>query len=323
MDNGPASPAPSAARTAPAVPHRELSVRSADGTRLHVEVHGPHDAPSIVLSHGWTCSIPFWAPVVTRLGAAYRVVLYDQRGHGRSARPARHGYGVSALADDLCAVLRATVPQGTRAVLGGHSMGGMTLMAAAQRPEVRERAAAVALISTGCADLLASARVVPGAALFPRLGAAGHRLLLGAPVPLGPKTPLTRAALHYVTMAPDARPQMVDFCARLVHACPSLPRAHWGRVLAELDLEREVRALECPATVVAGGRDRLTPIAHAHRIAAALPDCEDLVEIPRAGHMTPLEDPATVATVLSGLADRHLAVARKKKEKDELTRQRA
>ncbi|CAM4207928.1 alpha/beta fold hydrolase [Nocardiopsis gilva] len=321
MDNGPASPAPSAARTAPATPRRDLSVRSADGTRLHVEVHGPDDAPSIVLSHGWTCSIPFWAPVVNALGPAYRVVLYDQRGHGRSARTSRHAYGVSALADDLCAVLRATVPAGTRAVLGGHSMGGMTLMAAAQRPEVRERAAAAALISTGCSDLLASARVVPGAARFPRLGTAGHRLLLGAPLPLGPMTPLTRAALHYVTMAPDANPRMVDFCARLVHACPSLPRAHWGRVLAELDVEREVRALEYPTTVVAGGRDRLTPIAHAHRIAAALPNCEGLVEIPGAGHMTPLEDPGTVVSVISGLVDRHLTAAKKGKKKP--TRQTA
>lgn len=120
-------------------------------------------------------------------------------------------------------------------------------------------------------------------------------------------------------MAPDADPRMVDFCARLIHTCPPLPRAHWGRVLARLDLRTEVRSLSCPTTVVAGGRDRLTPIAHAHRIADALPHCEDLVEIPRAGHMTPLEAPDTIAAVLADLAARHLTAA----EKKEPTRQTA
>jgi hypothetical protein len=37
------------------------TVRSADGTRLHVEVFGPEDAPSIVLIHGWVEAIRLWS----------------------------------------------------------------------------------------------------------------------------------------------------------------------------------------------------------------------------------------------------------------------
>lgn len=286
---------------------RELSVRSADGTRLHVEVHGPEGAPTVVLSHGWTCSTRFWNPVITALGEDLRIVVYDQRGHGRSAAPHKAGYSTSALADDICAVLDATVPSGTTAVLAGHSMGGMTLMAASERPQLRERAAALLLASTGSAHLTATSRVLPGSGAPGRIRATGHKIFLTAPLPLGPVTPVTRAALRYVTMAPDADRAMVDFCVRLVHDCPPMARGRWGGVLAKLDLDRSVGNIEAPTTVLGGTVDRLTPISHAHRIADMLPRCEELIEIPGAGHMTPLEAPDRVADTIRTLVSTHLS----------------
>ncbi|MDV9192249.1 alpha/beta fold hydrolase, partial [Streptomyces sp. SR27] len=110
---------------------RELTAVSADGARIHVEVYGPEGAPAVVLSHGWTCSIAFWAEQIRALAADHRVIAYDQRGHGRSPAPAGPaGYSTRALADDLEAVLAATLAPGEKAVVAGHSMGGMTLMAA-------------------------------------------------------------------------------------------------------------------------------------------------------------------------------------------------
>ncbi|WP_017593173.1 alpha/beta fold hydrolase, partial [Nocardiopsis potens] len=125
------------------------TTHSADGTPIHIETIGPRNAPTIVLAHGWTCSTPFWAPVINHLPPNLRIVLYDQRGHGHSHRPAnRTAYTTTALADDLTAVLRTTLPDDTPAIIAGHSMGGMTIMAAADRPDLRNRAAAIALIST-------------------------------------------------------------------------------------------------------------------------------------------------------------------------------
>jgi pimeloyl-ACP methyl ester carboxylesterase len=82
-------------------------VRSADGTRINVEEYGPQGAPTVVLIHGWTCRTLFWAPLIHELGGEFRVVVYDQRGHGRSETPGSGGYGTEALADDLTAVLDA------------------------------------------------------------------------------------------------------------------------------------------------------------------------------------------------------------------------
>jgi hypothetical protein len=46
---------------------RPLSARSADGTRLHVEVFGPDDAPSLLLAHGWTEQLSLWVSVIREL----------------------------------------------------------------------------------------------------------------------------------------------------------------------------------------------------------------------------------------------------------------
>ncbi len=292
----------------PPVPRREGFATSADGTRIAYQEHGPAGAPAVVLSHGWTCSTLMWAPVVRDLVPGTRVVVYDQRGHGRSAVPAeRARYSTDALADDLEAVLAAALPDGERAVLAGHSMGGMTLMAAADRPAVRDRAAAVLLISTGSADLVAESLVLPARIRRPALRRAFHRAMLCSAAPLGPRGRLLRAALKYGAMAPGSTPEQVAFTTRIVHACQRRPRAAWGRVLAGLDLTAALAGLTAPTAVLVGTADRLTPPVHARRLADALPHCLGVTELPGLGHMTPIEDPDAVAESVGELVAAYLA----------------
>ncbi|MCP9987713.1 alpha/beta hydrolase [Streptomyces sudanensis] len=300
---------PSAPRT-PSAPHPPIAPRtpaavSADGHRPHVEVHGPEGAPAVVLVHGWTCSTGFWAAQVRDLAADHRVVVYDQRGHGATPPPAEpSGYSTRALADDLEAVLTAVLAPGEKAVLAGHSMGGMTLMAAAGRPAVRERAAAVLLCSTGASRLVHECLVLPlrAGALRARITGA----LLAARAPFGPVTAVSRAILKYVTMGPGAAPDRVAECARIVHACPRAVRVAWSHVLGGLDLESAVRELDAPTAVVVGAADRLTPPVHARTLAAALPRCLGLEVLPGVGHMVPVEAPEAVTARLRELAATYL-----------------
>ncbi|MGW3095674.1 alpha/beta fold hydrolase [Streptomyces sp. NPDC001102] len=275
---------------APPEPVRVLTATSADGATLHVEVHGPEDAPAVVLAHGWTCSTAFWAAQIRDLAADHRVIAYDQRGHGRS--PASPACTVDGLADDLEAVLKATLAPGEKAVIAGHSMGGMTVMASATRPAFREHAAAVLLCSTGSSRLVAESTVVP---LRPgRLRTWLTRNILGARAPLGPVTPVARRILKYATMGPGSAPHMVEACARIVHACPRKVRHTWSNVLDLLDLDHGVRELKVPTVVIVGTADRLTPPVHARALVAALPNCVDSTELPGLGHMTPVEAPDLV-----------------------------
>lgn len=287
---------------APPVPARELTAVSADGTRLHVELHGPEGAPAVVLAHGWTCSTAFWAAQIRELAADHRVIAYDQRGHGRT--PASRNCSTDALADDLEAVLTATLAPGEQAVIAGHSMGGMTVMAASGRPAFVEHAGAVLLCSTGSSRLVDESTVLP----LPsgRIRTWLVRRVLGTSAPLGPVTPVARRILKYATMGPGSTPHMVEACARIVHACPRTVRQSWSHVLGLLDLEHGVGELRVPTAVVVGTADRLTPPVHARAIASRLPHCLGLTELPGIGHMTPVEAPETVTGRIRELAAAHL-----------------
>jgi pimeloyl-ACP methyl ester carboxylesterase len=289
---------------APPAPARELTAFSADGARLHVEVHGPEGAPAVVLAHGWTCSTAFWAAQIRELAVDHRVIAYDQRGHGRS--PASPACSAEGLADDLVAVLEAALGAGEKAVIAGHSMGGMTVMAAAERPAFRAHAAAVLLCSTGSSRLVAESTLVPIRA--GRLRTWLTRQVLGARAPLGPVTPLALRILKYGTMGPGSAPHMVEACARIVHACPRKVRHAWSQVLDLLDLDHGVRRLTVPAAVVVGSADRLTPPVHAHQLAAALPLCLGVTELPGVGHMTPVEAPEPVNALIRHLVTTYVQV---------------
>jgi pimeloyl-ACP methyl ester carboxylesterase len=289
---------------APPTTARELTVVSADGARLHVEVHGPEGAPPVVLAHGWTCSTAFWAAQIRDLAADHRVIAYDQRGHGRS--PASPACTTDALADDLEAVLAQTLAPGERAVIAGHSMGGMTVMAASGRPRFQEHAAAVLLCSTGSSKLVAQARVVPLRAGRIRTWLTAH--ILGSRAPLGPVTPVAKRILKYATMGAGSAPHMVEACAHIVHACPRAVRHAWSQVLERLDLDHGVRELRVPTAVVAGTEDRLTPPAHARFLAAELPDCVGLTELPGLGHMTPVEAPELITGKIRELVTTYVHV---------------
>jgi len=299
---------PATAELGSRIKGRELEVRSPDGTRLHVEVFGREDAPTVVLVHGWTNEIAVWHHQVRDLGDEFRVVAYDQRGHGRSDPPQASVYSADALGDDLQAVIEAAVPQGERCVVVGHSMGGMTIVAwAGRHPEqVRERAAAAMLIGTGMGDLLEQLLV-----LRPRWGARIQRALMPRAVALPLKlpqhsTPLSHRAIRYVALSPGASPGTVAFCDEMTSHCPAPVRAGFGRSLNTIDLYESVPKLTVPTVVMVGAVDKLTPPWHARKLAGTLPDVVELVELPDIGHMLQLEAHREVTARIASLARTHL-----------------
>ncbi len=281
---------------------RALAVSAADGTALHVETIGPDDGPTIVLAHGWTEQLSFWGDVIARLALqGMRLVAYDLRGHGRSAPAADGDYSLRRFGEDLEAVLAATLAGGRRATVAGHSLGAMSVAAWAESHDVRARAGAAALVNTGLGDLLSGHLLFGEAAKWlnhPRLG----RALMGSRGPIPPlSTPLSQATIRYIAFGPDASAGEVAFYERMLLDCPADVRAATGVALSDMDLWHAVSRLTVPTLVLAGENDRLTPPAHARRIARELPHLTELIELPRTGHMSPLERPVEVAAALGSL----------------------
>lgn len=282
-------------------------VRSADGTVLYANLFGPEEGQTVVLAHGWTENLTFWTYQIQALAErGLRVVAYDLRGHGKSAPAVDHDYSIDRFGEDLEAVLETCVPDGRRAVVAGHSLGAMAIAAWARDHEVAPRVGAAALINTGVGDLIAQQLLfpLPGIAQALNHTIALHGFL-GSRAPLPPVcTPLDAGMIRYVAFGPEATPAQVAFYERMLIAVPPDIRATVGIAISEVELHDALPRLTIPTIVVAGENDRLTPAAHARRIAGMLPQLERLLVLPVTGHMAPLERHQEIVEILWELAEK-------------------
>lgn len=108
-----------------------MSTGIVDG--LHYEVHGAGDEV-VILSAGLGGSGAYFAPQIEALAARFRVVLYDQRGTGRSDRALPSPYAVGHMSRDIAAIIEAV---GGPAHVVGHAAGGLAgLQLALDRPDL-------------------------------------------------------------------------------------------------------------------------------------------------------------------------------------------
>lgn len=295
-------------------PDHELVVTAGDGTRLHTEVHGPESpvagvaggatAPTIVLVHGWMMRIGFWRSQLADLATQWRVVAYDQRGHGQSELPATGDWSPAALGSDLRTVIDATVPAGQRCVVVGHSMGGMALLALAEADPAaaRARLAGSMLISTAANELFRRSALSRNSLLLAMIGRPVIPWLMGSSGPVGPASDVMFHLTRAVSQTPGGDPSLVAEVERMVLDCPATTRARCAETLATLDLSAGIPRVPGPMVVMVGEHDRLTPPRQSAVVAAARPDAE-LVVLPEIGHMGPLEAPEVVNARVAALAE--------------------
>jgi non-heme chloroperoxidase len=241
------------------------------------------DAPVVVLPHCWGCSHEIWLPVARRLRSqGFRVVLYDQRGHGASTRGTAP-LAVETLAHDLEAVLDATDVHDS--VLAGHSMGGMTIMSLAtyRSDALRERAKAVVLVSTAATSLRG------GPAQATRVATA----MVASPVVS--RAMQSKNGHLFVRAAFGENPvrSHVDLTRNLFGGCHGAVRGNFLTSMSTMDLLAGVATIDMPTTVMVGTRDALTLPTKADQIVATVPGAR-LVTLQNRGHMLPLEDPDAV-----------------------------
>jgi pimeloyl-ACP methyl ester carboxylesterase len=298
---------------------RPLTITSADGTTLYAEEFGAGERFTVVLAHGWTERLTFWGPVIEQLRArGLRVVAYDLRGHGNSGPAADDDYSLERFGEDVEAALAAADRGNELVTIVGHSLGAMSIAAWARHHDPAARASAAALINTGLGDLISGQLLIPEIARWLNRPWAG-RALLGARAPLPPfSSPLQQAAIRYAAFGPSASPGAVAFYERMLMETPAAVRAATGVALSDMNMWDAVANLTIPTLVVDGELDRLTPPAHARRIAETLPNPVGLLELPETGHMSPLERPRELSEAIEGLVSDYGAAASPRTETDGL-----
>ena len=289
-------------------------MRTYDGLTLDVRVYGPDDVPvTVVLAHCWTLNQEDWHYQVRALqrefGHTIRVVTWDHRGHGGSDSAPKHDCTIDNLARDMADVIATHAPTG-KLVLGGHSIGGMTIMALAQhQPELFDRVCGALFVATSSGGLDTVTLGLPEMgpmlrAQIPRMLAFRSRTLSKrarrrAPIIerqvvrrflFGRPMRLADAALTVDGIINSSSATMVGFYEDCMHH----DRATGLKVLDGV-----------PTHVLVGTRDVLTPPSHARRIAKHVEGAV-LTVVPDAGHMLPLERDELVSGVLIRLIRPHV-----------------
>ena len=289
------------------------TVRSADGTGLTVRAAGPPDAPAVVLVHGFSLDMTMWHHQWKALSDRYRVIVYDQRGHGRSERGVDSDYSLQAMAADLEAVLDATVGDGP-CVVAGHSMGGMALLAFADEhpQEFGGRIVAAGLFDTAAAELLSGIVGALGARLEmifrPRVRAAlsvrdRAERIRGMIQSRGED--LAYGIAKLTNFGHDAHPAVIEYVTRIAVRAPAEVWTDAIASMLDMDLKDALHSVKVPTLVVVGDLDRLTPPATALALKRSLPDAE-MVVFKGAGHIPMLERPDQFNDLFRGFLERHL-----------------
>lgn len=270
-------------------------IELAGGQRIHLRDEGPRDAPVIVLLHGSNADLHTWQPWVDNLARSYRVIRYDQIGHGLTG-PARDGdYGVDAFAADVGEVADALGLE--RFVLAGNSMGGA--VAARYAMLHPERLAGLVLIDASGAPV---ERKSGGNLAFAIAATPGVNRLAGE---ITPRWLIERSLSQSVSNQAIVTPAAVDRYWELARY-PGNREA----MLARFSQPRraftpeQVRAIRVPTLVMWGQEDALVPYEAAGWYMAHLPDAT-LASYPGIGHL-PMEEAAgrSVADLRGWLAER-------------------
>jgi pimeloyl-ACP methyl ester carboxylesterase len=291
-----------------------MVVRADDGTALHVEVDEPDqpdpDGLTVVFSHGYALNLDSWHFQRLALRGRYRMVFWDQRGHGRSQRGPVGSATIDQVGSDLATVIDATAPRGPL-VLVGHSMGGMTVMSLAARdPELfADRVAGVALVSTSAGGLSSNdyGLRLAGPA-FQRLAPSVLALLARTPalVERGRRLggDLEELLVRRYSYASDVPEELVDFTARMIAATRIEVINDFFPHFSRHDKREALVSLAGIETLVlVGDGDLLTPNTHSDDIVMRIPQAEEVV-VPDGGHLVMLEHPQIVTAKLVALLDR-------------------
>lgn len=248
---------------------------------LAFDDYGP--GPVVVLLHGFPLSRKMWGSQESSVGSTYRVIAPDLRGHGETAAP-DGVYTMDAMADDVIELLDAMQLR-EPLVVGGLSMGGYVALSLVLR--YPERVRGLMLMDTrATADTPEAAKNREDLArTVETSNSVGHVVDAMLPKLFAPKTAERRA-------------DRVEQVRAMMERTPARGVAGALRGLAARpDRTAALGQITVPTLVLVGAEDVITPPDEATKLVRGLPNAQ-LVVVPEAGHLAPLENPGAANTAI-------------------------
>lgn len=258
-----------------------VTITREDGTKINVLVAG--SGPTVVLAHGYGITLKEWNIVWDKLlEQGYRLIAFDQRGHGQSTIGS-DGIGSKQMASDYKAVLEHfDVRDG---ILVGHSMGGfLSIIFMLTYPELVTRHL------KGCVLFASTAgNVVEGSpqnrVQIPLLKAGIIQRVAQTDV----YGTLFASSLYGQQPAPGGMQFFLDIFVTIPHQrlIPIL------EALAHEDYYARLGEIQIPCVVICGELDKTTPRWHSERMGKEIPNARN-VWVKGKGHVLNWEAPESL-----------------------------
>ena len=263
-------------------------VERPDGTRIKVVSAG--SGPTVLLAHGIYMSVIEWSVLWDQLQArGYRVVAFDQRGHGQSTIGS-DGISTASMAGDYLAVLEHV--DAHDAVLLAHSMGGFLAIAAVlDVPGVAERLRGLILMSTFSGDVLRGAP--QNKAQIPLIKSGVLQRLVAND---------TIGTVFGAGLCGDEKsPAMVQVFLDTFRSADHQALLPILEAFGAEDRGDRLHEIGVPTIVLCGTSDQTTPPWQSERLAESIPGAQAWW-VPRAGHMLNWEAVPAIIEAISDLS---------------------
>jgi len=243
---------------------------NANGITFNYQVDGPEGAPWLAFSNSLATNLSMWDEQAAALKKNFRVLRYDQRGHG-GTQATDGRYSFDLLTADVVALFDALSIK--RAHFLGISMGGMTALAFVQKhPERVDR-----LIACDCGPASSPASAQQWE----------ERIAIAEKQGMEPLVEPT-ARRWFPPEYPESHPDVFKKTCEMIRTTPVKGFIGCAGALANYDLKPGLGNIKAPTLLIVGSKDATVPGIKA--INAAIPGSA-IVEIEGAGHLSNLERP--------------------------------
>src|SRR5580658_8810492 len=241
----------------------------ANGININYQIDGPNDAPWIVFYNSLATSTAMWDEQADALKNSFRVLRYDQRGHGGTDAPAGR-YAFDTLLGDALGLLDALGIG--KAHFAGLSMGGATALGLAERHA--DRLDRVIVCDSPCQSTPQSSQQWEE-----RIAVAQKQGIEALVEPT--------VGRWFPTETVAKNPPHLDKVRAMIRATPVNGFIGCAAALADHDYASAIATVKRPVLFLVGEKDGATPAAM-RKLNEKLAGSR-FVEIPGAGHISNMD----------------------------------